>query len=68
MTGIVNDGASRLQKACWKQAKAEVLGAHAESLRSSGLLRGLVLRWRLRREIRARARKLHPTVGRDTLF
>jgi len=68
MNGIVTFGRSWIHRACWQQAKAEVMAANADLPRLRGWVPRLIRLLRLRREIRRRAKALRPIVSRRALF
>jgi hypothetical protein len=68
VSGIVENGESRLRAACWRQAKAEVMAQHAERLRACGPIRRFFRRLMLRRAVRMRARALLPVVSSRSSF
>ena len=57
---IVADGRRRVLKEVAPQARAEVRAKYAAELQRAGLLRRLLIRWRMRLEIRRRIEEAAP--------
>ena len=65
---IVSDGAARLRgspefQARLRQLRETIRARHAAEFAAAGVIRRLVLRWRMAAELRAERRKIEPSSG-----
>ena len=58
--GIVADGRERVLRDVGPQIRAEVRAKYAAELQHAGLLRRLLIHWRMRRDIHRRLQKAAP--------
>ncbi|HTE04622.1 MAG TPA: hypothetical protein VK824_00395 [Planctomycetota bacterium] len=63
--GIMSSGRENLRRASRDRARAELKARHREKVRAVGLIRGLIIAWRIRREVRRIAEDEAP---RDALY